>query len=210
MPARELIVSPFLGSHLVVRPGRRNGIKIPQARYAQLRAIEAGESSPDWLADAARHAWGIDVSGRPLRECAILRAPSPLEYGRASYELNMGCNYACKHCYLGLKEFAGLDWPAREQIVTVMRDSGVLWLQLTGGEPTIDKLFPATYARAFELGMMIEILTNGSRLSSPAILLIRSLVQNVRLVRCRPFPLVRDVWPGHSDPVSFHQSVRVL
>jgi radical SAM protein with 4Fe4S-binding SPASM domain len=51
-----------------------------------------------------------------------------------------------------------------------MRDAGVLWLQLTGGEPTVDKLFAATYARAFELGMMIEVLTNGSRLSSPAIL----------------------------------------
>lgn len=170
MAAHELIVSPFLGSHLVVRPGQRNAIQISQARYARLRAAGAGEPSPNWLADAARHAWGIDIGGRPLRDCGIVRAPSPLGYGRASYELNMGCNYDCKHCYLGMKEFAGLDWPAREQILTVMRDSGVLWLQLTGGEPTIDKLFPATYARAFELGMMIEVLTNGSRLSSPAIL----------------------------------------
>jgi len=46
----------------------------------------------------------------------------------------------------------------------------VLWLQLTGGEPTIDPLFAVTYTRAFELGMMIEIMTNGSRLSIPAIL----------------------------------------
>jgi MoaA/NifB/PqqE/SkfB family radical SAM enzyme len=76
----------------------------------------------------------------------------------------------CHHCYLGLKEFAGLDWPARERILTAMRDSGVLWLQLTGGEPTIDKLFTETYERAFELGMMIEILTNGSRLSSSPII----------------------------------------
>ena len=34
----------------------------------------------------------------------------------------------------------------------------------------IDRLFAATYERAFELGMMIEVLTNGSRLSSRAIL----------------------------------------
>jgi uncharacterized Fe-S cluster-containing radical SAM superfamily protein len=105
-----------------------------------------------------------------LREFAITRAPSPLSYGRASYELNMGCNYDCKHCYLGLKEFTGLDWPARERILDSMRAAGVLWLQLTGGEPTIDRLFPATYSRAFDLGMMIEVMTNGSRLSNPAIL----------------------------------------
>jgi MoaA/NifB/PqqE/SkfB family radical SAM enzyme len=114
--------------------------------------------------------WGIDAGSRPLGDIAILRVPSFLGYGRASYELNMGCNYDCKHCYLGLKEFSGLDWPAREQVLGVMRDAGVLWLEITGGEPTIDPLFADTYSRAFGLGMMIEVLTNGSRLHNPAIL----------------------------------------
>lgn len=166
----ELVISPFLDTHLVLRPGRRNAVKISAARYAQLRAAGPAGSCPGWLADAAHRAWGTDVSGRPLGGLAVVRLPSPLGYGRASYELNMGCNYDCKHCYLGLKEFAGLEWPARERVLTVMRDAGVLWLQLTGGEPTVDRLFLATYARAFELGMMIEVLTNGSRLSSPAVL----------------------------------------
>lgn len=166
----ELIISPFLHSHLVLRPGQRNAVKIPRARYVQLQAIDPDGCCPDWLANTVLKLWGIDISGRPLHDSVILRAPSPLGYGRASYELNMGCNYACKHCYLGLKEFAGLDWPDRERILTAMRDAGVLWLQLTGGEPTIDRLFAATYMRAFELGMMVEVLTNGSRLSSPAIL----------------------------------------
>lgn len=166
----ELIISPFLDSCLVVRPGQRNAIKISWRRYEQLQLAWAAEVCPVWLAEAARHSWQLDLSGRPLREVGILRAPSLLGYGRASYELNMGCNYDCKHCYLGLKEFAGLDWAARERILTAMRDAGVLWLQLTGGEPTIDRLFAATYSRAFDLGMMIEVLTNGSRLSHPKIL----------------------------------------
>jgi uncharacterized Fe-S cluster-containing radical SAM superfamily protein len=166
----ELIISPFLGTHLVLRPGQPSAIKISRARYAQLQAAGPGEPCPAWLSDAVNKLWRTDISNRPLREFAIVRAPSPLGYGRASYELNMGCNYDCKHCYLGLKEFAGLEWPAREKILEAMRDAGVLWLQLTGGEPTIDKLFPDTYSRAFDLGMMIEVLTNGSRLSNPAIL----------------------------------------
>lgn len=29
----ELIVSPFLGNYLVVRPGCRNGLKIPYIKY---------------------------------------------------------------------------------------------------------------------------------------------------------------------------------
>ncbi len=168
--ARQLIASPFLGSHLVVCPGRRSGVKVPQSRYAELRSAPAGALVPGWLAEAANRAWGMSIDGRPLGDCVIVRAPSALGYGRASYEVNMGCNYACRHCYLGLKEFAGLDWPAREQVLAVMAEAGVLWLQITGGEPLIDRLFPETYARAFDHGMLTEILTNGSRLSSPAIL----------------------------------------
>ncbi|MCW2929122.1 MAG: hypothetical protein JWM19_84 [Actinomycetia bacterium] len=49
MTAHELIASPFLGSYLVVRPGRRNAIKISRARYAQLEATGPGDPSPGWL-----------------------------------------------------------------------------------------------------------------------------------------------------------------
>jgi uncharacterized Fe-S cluster-containing radical SAM superfamily protein len=166
----ELIVSPFLGTHLVLRPGRPDAIRISRDRYTQVQSIGPDGLCPDWLRDAVVKLWGIDIGHQPLRDFAIVRAPSLLGYGRASYELNMGCNYDCKHCYLGLKQFAGLDWPAREKILDSIRAAGVLWLQLTGGEPMIDRLFPDTYTRAFDLGMMIEVLTNGSRLSNPAIL----------------------------------------
>jgi hypothetical protein len=100
--ALQLIASPFLGSHLVVSPGRRNGVKIPQSRYAELRSAPADALVPGWLAEAADKAWGMSIGGLPLGSCAVVRAPSVLGYGRASYEVNMGCNYACKHCYLGL------------------------------------------------------------------------------------------------------------
>jgi hypothetical protein len=82
----ELIVSPFLGTYLVLRPGRSNGIKIPQHKYAELRSTRAGESCPDWLSDAVMKSWGINISGRPLRDFAIVRAPSLLGYGRASID----------------------------------------------------------------------------------------------------------------------------
>jgi hypothetical protein len=56
-----------------------------------------------------------------------------------------------------------------------MRDAGVLWLQLTGGEPTVDSLFGATYARAFDLGMMIEVLTNGDRRNKTSDVVMRAV-----------------------------------
>lgn len=46
----------------------------------------------------------------------------------------------------------------------IMAEAEVLWLQITGGEPTIDRDFLAVYQSAFELGMMITVSTNGSLL----------------------------------------------
>ncbi|SDD94502.1 radical SAM protein, partial [Actinokineospora iranica] len=162
----ELIASPFLGEYLVLRPDSRQAVRIGSRRFGELLTASADPvaSCPQWLADAARQRWGMDIVGRSLAEVVIVRRPSSRGFGRASYELNLGCNYDCEHCYLGLKRFEGLKWRDRERVLHIMRDAGVLWLQLTGGEPTIDKLFPHVYTTAWDLGMMVTISTNGSRL----------------------------------------------
>jgi MoaA/NifB/PqqE/SkfB family radical SAM enzyme len=114
------------------------------------------------------------------------RGRPPYEYGRASYEVNMACNWECPHCYLGLKEDAGMEWEDREKVLHILHDAGVLWLQITGGEPTIDRHFPAVYSLAYDLGMMIEVLTNGSRLHNP--LLLRLLTER------RPYRLTLSLY----------------
>jgi MoaA/NifB/PqqE/SkfB family radical SAM enzyme len=93
-----------------------------------------------------------------------VRSPSAYGYGRASWELNLGCNYDCEHCYLDLKRFEGLVWDQRASLLQMLRDADVVWLQMTGGEPLIDRLFAQSYACAWDLGMMISISTNVSRL----------------------------------------------
>jgi MoaA/NifB/PqqE/SkfB family radical SAM enzyme len=184
----ELIASPFLGDHLIVRPGSPNGIKIPVARY---RELKDAVRFPEWLVDAARRAWDIDLLDRPTRGRLLVRDASEYGYGRASYELNLGCNYDCEHCYLGLKKFEGLEWPERERLLHVLRDAGVLWLQLTGGEPMIDRLFLEVYAKAFELGMMLTVLSNGSRLFHPKVLNL--------LTSCRPHRITLSVYGATED-----------
>ncbi|MGW8849306.1 radical SAM protein [Streptomyces xiamenensis] len=168
----SLIASPFLDTHLVLRPGLRGGVKIPALRYQELTdAVRAGRPAPHWLADAAGRTWSLDLDlGRPAGDTILIRQPSPYGYARASWEINKGCDYDCDHCYLGLKRFEGLPWEDKVRLLTVMRDAGVLWLQITGGEPLIDRDFPAAYAHAYDLGMMIAISSNGSQLSKPRIL----------------------------------------
>jgi MoaA/NifB/PqqE/SkfB family radical SAM enzyme len=188
----ELIASPFLDDYLVLRPGSTRGLKIPHGRYLELRHAAAGASPcPPWLADAVRRQWQLDIGGRAVGDVVLVRERSPYGYGRASYELNLGCNYDCEHCYLGLKRFKGLPWPERERLLRTLRDAGVLWLQLTGGEPLIDKLFAEVYELAFELGMMVSISSNGSRLSNARILDL--------LTTRRPYRLTLSVYGATPD-----------
>ncbi|MFI6409766.1 radical SAM protein [Streptomyces sp. NPDC050548] len=166
----QVIVSPQHDKFVVVRPGARQGIQIPYAMFRELsKAVEDGESVPGWLADAARQAWGVELSGNSSKEAVLARALTPLNYSRASWEINKGCNFNCEHCYLAERKFAGLPLDGKRELLSLLRDAGVLWLQITGGEPTIDRDFLAAYEHAYRMGMMIEILTNGSRLHRPEV-----------------------------------------
>jgi uncharacterized Fe-S cluster-containing radical SAM superfamily protein len=166
----RLVASPFLEHHLLVAPGSAQGIKISSERYQTLRNLYASDDAvPSWITAVAERCWGVDVAGT-MHEMILVREPTALNYGRATHELNLGCNYDCEHCYLGLKKFDGLEWNSRVRLLHAIRDAGVLWLQLTGGEPMIDRYFADVYTLAYDLGMMIEILSNGSRLANPAIL----------------------------------------
>lgn len=184
----EVITSPFLDDYVVVRPGSHQAVKIGAQRYRDLLGATTvpEASSPPWLVDAVRARWNLDLRGRALRDTVKVREPSPLGYGRASYELNLGCNYDCEHCYLGLKRFKGMTWGDRERVLRIMRDAGVLWVQLTGGEPTIDPLFTEVYTLAWDLGMMITVLSNGSRLHNARILEL--------LVARRPYRITLSVY----------------
>ena len=166
----ELIAAPFLGEYFLLRPGAVNGVKLPRARYEELASAPVGMPCPPWTAGAAQEAFGLDLAGRRLAEAVLFRGLSPLGYSRASYELNLGCNWDCEHCYLGLKQFRGLAWDQRAGLLHTIRDAGVVYLQLTGGEPLIDRLFRETYELAWRLGMMLHVSTNGSRLHNPRIL----------------------------------------
>jgi hypothetical protein len=187
----QLIASPFMDDYLVVRPGSGKGLRMPLVKYLQLTRASPNELCAKWLVDAVRECWNLNISGRSISETFLVRTGSAHAFGRASYELNLGCNYDCEHCYLGLKKFAGLSWPERAGLLHIMRDAGVLWLQLTGGEPLIDKLFPQVYGLAYELGMMISISTNGSRLANPSILDL--------LVSRRPYRLTLSVYGATAE-----------
>lgn len=166
----EAIVSPFLNDYVVVRPGDTRAVRIGPQRYHALRDAAPDAACPPWLVDAVHRRWNLNLADQPLSSAVLVREQTSLGYGRASYEINLGCDYDCEHCYLGEKRFAGLDLAGKRRLLHILRDAGVLWLQITGGEPLIDPHFAEVYRLAQDLGMIVEILSNGSRLANPRIL----------------------------------------
>ncbi|MGW2725111.1 radical SAM protein [Streptomyces sp. NPDC001492] len=167
----SLIATGFKADHLVLRTGSAKAVKIPAGKFEQLHAAVAdGDAVPGWLVDAARRAWGLDLAGQPAAAVVLVRAPGPYEISRATWEINLGCDYDCVMCYLGEKRFEGLDTVGKRLLLEVMAEAGVIWLQITGGEPLIDPDFPEAYRYAHELGMQLEVLSNGSRLHKDHVL----------------------------------------
>ncbi|MFI1830156.1 radical SAM protein [Streptomyces sp. NPDC020412] len=167
----QVVATPQDDKFAVVRQGERQALHIPHIFYNELAdAVAGGSPAPGWLADAAERAWGLQIAGRNCAEVVLVRPLTVLNYSRATWEINKGCNFGCEHCFLPERKFEGLDSEEKGLLLAMLRDAGVLWLQFTGGEPTIDRDFPAAYRVAYGMGMLLEILTNGSRLHHPAML----------------------------------------
>ncbi|MFE2992707.1 radical SAM protein [Streptomyces sp. NPDC059262] len=185
------MASPFLSDYLLLlHPGHPSGVRIPEARYNELRALTGLDAAPVWLHDAARQAWGLTLD-RPLAADLLVRERSRYGYAKASWEINLGCDYDCAFCYLGEKRFEGLDWEGKQQLLRTMRDAGVLWLQITGGEALIDREFGAAYEYAHQLGMMVQVSSNGSSLRKAP---IREL-----FARHRPYRLTLSVYGATAE-----------
>ncbi|WP_055495559.1 hypothetical protein [Streptomyces sp. TP-A0356] len=56
----DLIASPFLEQHVLLRPGHKDGLLLPEENYEELRAHDPAQPAPAWLAHAVRDQWGMD------------------------------------------------------------------------------------------------------------------------------------------------------
>ncbi|MEW5736901.1 MAG: radical SAM protein [Thermodesulfobacteriota bacterium] len=110
------------------------------------------------------------------RKVASLRVPLS-----GSLELTRRCNLRCVHCYHGSQADVARDASqelGREQWEAILEQAvreGCLFLLLTGGEPLLRKDFPDIYRRARELGIIVTVFTNATRVTDPVVSLFREL-----------------------------------
>ena len=89
----QLIASPYPEGHLASATAGKGGIRIGASRYDELRDATPAAPVPHWLVAAARAAWGLDVNEQATGTTIMVRPETAYGYARASYELNVGCNY---------------------------------------------------------------------------------------------------------------------
>lgn len=103
------------------------------------------------------------------RQCATLGVPVS-----GIFELTPRCNLQCKMCYVRLTpeqmaplgtELTAGQWLSLAQQA---KDAGMLFLLLTGGEPTLRKDFCEIYQGLAQMGFSLTVNTNATMLS-PAI-----------------------------------------
>lgn len=110
-----------------------------------------------------------DVRRSLCRKCAGLGIPVS-----GIFELTPRCNLKCRMCYVRLtpEEMAplGQERTAEQwlELARQARDSGMVFLLLTGGEPMLRHDFCELYEALAQMGLSISINTNGTLLG-PAI-----------------------------------------
>lgn len=99
-------------------------------------------------------------------QCATLGIPVS-----GIFELTPRCNLKCKMCYVRLtdeqmapigKERTAKQWI---QFAQECKDAGMVFLLITGGEPTLRSDFPEIYESLAQMGLSISINTNGTLLT---------------------------------------------
>lgn len=104
-----------------------------------------------------------DVRRNLCRKCAALGIPVS-----GIFELTPRCNLRCRMCYVRLtpEQMApiGVERTAQQwlELARQARDSGMAFLLLTGGEPTLRPDFCQIYEGLAQMGLSLSINTNGT------------------------------------------------
>ena len=164
---QSFICGKFIDRYLIASRFSNRGMIISERAYYQLLELsEANSEIVPWVIELLSKLGVRIESKQKLNDIILVREPTEFNFGKASYEITESCNYKCSHCYLGCKAKSDLSLSDKKKIVELIERSGCLWLQITGGEPLLDKDFVEIYSFTHSLGLLITLSTNGSLLTN--------------------------------------------
>jgi MoaA/NifB/PqqE/SkfB family radical SAM enzyme len=137
-----------------------------------------------WLSDA-------DVASWPEIHPAAVHADVPIS---VCWSPLVRCNLACPHC-LDDKTVPELARPDRHRIAHLLAESGVLGVDISGGEPLLLRELPELIDTLTAGGCAVSVTTNGTHLARRAEALAAH-VDAVRVSLDGPDPERHDRWRG--------------
>lgn len=117
----------------------------------------------------------------PIRRMLLQRAALSKSPISAVLELTPRCNLRCRMCYIRMtpEEMAprGRERTAEEWLALAeeLRDAGVVFMLLTGGEPLLRPDFPRLYRALIGMGFSLSLNTNGTLVNDEIAALFREL-----------------------------------
>lgn len=160
-----IVVVPYDDHAMVFSRVSNKYLRVELALYELLRLLSAAGSHqlvPEPVAQLFQSALSVNVTSMTIDDAFVLRQKSQHGFGVASWELNLLCNYSCPHCYLGERPNDSMTLSQRLTVIDRMVELGITRLQMTGGEPLVDRHFAETYAAAYDRGIIVTVSTNGS------------------------------------------------
>jgi radical SAM protein with 4Fe4S-binding SPASM domain len=99
----------------------------------------------------------------PSEAPTVHRLLAPRGFGLLFLELTGRCNERCLHCYASASPEVeeALDWPTIERTLHEAKQLGFTSVQLTGGDPLLSPHLLEAAQLAHQLGLAIEVYTNG-------------------------------------------------
>lgn len=100
------------------------------------------------------------------------------------WEVTMGCNMRCKHCGSSCSEPLPDELSTDEalEVCNQLADIGLKWVSISGGEPLTRKDLPAIVKYLTQLGVSVNLITNGWELDmETAAVLKRSGISTVAI-----------------------------
>jgi radical SAM protein with 4Fe4S-binding SPASM domain len=148
-----------------------------------------------------------------MREPKALRTMSYSEFSRQAYdrsiqqdriikaqlELTYKCNLRCRHCYTDPyndPQFFPRELTLHEiyHLFDEMRDLGVTWLNLSGGDIFMHPSFFEIYERAHRQGFLLQLYTNGTLFTRAVIQRLQAMPPFTIDVSCHTLNEARFDW----------------
>lgn len=118
----------------------------------------------------------------PLKEYLHRKASRDLIPLNGAFELTPMCNLSCKMCYIRKTAQQVKESPRPQMtleqwraIARQARESGMLYLLLTGGEPFLWPDFWTLYGELIRMGFLVSINTNGTMIDEQAVRRLKEL-----------------------------------